>query len=157
MKKLYTLKGTPIKRSKYGVGKQVGSKIYVHKDYSNSVVLPCMLRAYEACLPRDFEYETIVYDKKLKTIRFDEAPDFCSAPEPHPGITYTVTESGEVTRRVVNQIWHHKWMWVDDDFEGFDVEESYLRSGAWLIKLAEVASGHPGKWLEQLKKYKVKI
>ena len=29
-------------------------------------------------------------------------------------------------------IYHHKWLFVADDYDGFDVEESKSRSDAWL-------------------------
>ena len=29
-------------------------------------------------------------------------------------------------------IYHHKWLFVKDDYDGFDVEESKTRSRAWM-------------------------
>ena len=154
---LHTLKGSPICRCKaHGVGKQMGSQIYMHRMYVRHVVPMFMYREAEKHLPPDFKYETIVFDFKKWTLRFDEAPDFNSAREPHPGVTYTVTREGEVTRRVVNQIWHHKWMWVTEGYKRFSVEGSRNWSKRWLAKVAEVASGHKDKWLQQLQKYGVK-
>ena len=46
-------------------------------------------------------------------------------------------------------IYHHKWLFVADDYDGFDVEESKARSGAWLCQtsinpvLAVRATGTP--------------
>ena len=149
--KLKTLKGSIIERSKHGVGKQMGHQTYVHHSYAGMVVPHCMLKAYSRCLPEDFKYQTIMFDKKAKTIRFDEAPDFDTAREPHAGITYKVHEDGKVKRRIVNQIWHHKWLWVDDDYEGFDVKKSVTWSKKWLGKLNETANGYLHIWEKQLK------
>ena len=30
-------------------------------------------------------------------------------------------------------IYHHKWLFVDDDYKGFNVEESKRRLAAWLV------------------------
>jgi len=154
---LHTLKRTPIRRDrKYGVGKRIGNKVYVHGMYASCVIPNTLLLSYELDLPQDFVYKTLVWDEKNETVRFDEAPDFDTAREPHPGITYTVTGGGKVTRRVVNQIWHHKWLWVGEDYTGFNVAASREWSEKWLGKVAEVASGYPAKWQQQLKKYGVK-
>lgn len=35
---LKTLNGSVIKRSKYGVGKEIGGKIYLHRNYAEDVI-----------------------------------------------------------------------------------------------------------------------
>jgi hypothetical protein len=37
-------------------------------------------------------------------------------------------ESGKTRGGSSNMIWHHKWLWVGDDYTGFDVDESFERS-----------------------------
>ena len=156
MHTLYTLKRTPIRRDiKYGIGKRVGTKVYMHRMYVSVLMCRANFEEYTQHLPKDFGYTTVVFNETTGALRFDEAPDFNTAREPHPGITYTVTEDGKVTRRVVNQIWHHKWLWVTKGYPRFDVEASWKWSEKWLAKVAEVASGQPGKWSQQLKKYGV--
>ena len=47
----------------------------------------------------------------------------------------TVRADGTVQRRAVPSdppIYHHKWLFVDDDYPGFDVAQGKLRSAAWL-------------------------
>jgi hypothetical protein len=41
-------------------------------------------------------------------------------------------------------IYHHKWLFVADDYDGFDVEESKARSDAWLA-LPEVDKSRIGR------------
>jgi hypothetical protein len=123
--------------------------------YASMVVPVFVSSEYIRCLPPDFKYETIVWDMVKHSMRFDEAPDFNTAREPHPGVTYTVCENMHVTRRVVNQIWHHKWLWVLENYGRFNVEESREWSRTWLAKVGAVASGWPEKWEEQLRKYGV--
>jgi hypothetical protein len=165
MKPLKTLKGSRIWYSKFGVGKQVGSKVYMHKDYALDIVPTDVLWNAQDIL-RKYEpgasFNCICYDlKNPNVIRFDEAPRFDTDREPYPGIMYTVDVSrideGERCYKVSysDAIWHHKWLWVANDYKGFDVRESYEWSRHWLSKLGEVASGYPHKWTEQLNKYNV--
>ena len=51
------------------------------------------------------------------------------------GDAYKVTEDGRITltrQKTIPQIYHHKWLFVKDDYKGFDVEESKKRSIKWL-------------------------
>ena len=163
MKPLKTLKGSRIWYSKFGVGKRVGSKIYVHKDYALDVVPTEILWDAQDILHKyepGASFNCICYDlKQPNIIRFDEAPRFDVDREPYPGVMWTVDTSrideGERCYRVgySDAIWHHKWLWVEQNYQGFDVEESYKWSELWLSKVDETASGHEHKWKEQLKKY----
>lgn len=165
MKPLKTLNGSRVWYSKLGVGKQVGSKIYVHKDYALEVVPTDVLWCAQDILHKwepGASFNCICYDlKNPNVVRFDEAPRFDTDREPYPGIMYTVdvsrADEGEKCYKVgySGAIWHHKWLWVDAGYEGFDVQTSYDWSRQWLGKLAEVASGSAAKWAEQLKKYNV--
>ena len=165
MEPLKTLKGSRIWYSKFGVGKQVGSKIYVHKDYALDVIPTDVLWDAQDILHK-YEpgalFNCICYDlKNPNVIRCDEAPRFDIDREPYPGIMWTVDVShideGERCYRVSysDTIWHHRWLWIKSDYQGFDVKESYEWSKLWLSKVAEVASGYKHKWIEQLKKYNV--
>ena len=39
---------------------------------------------------------------------------------------------GKVKKLNINQIYHHKWLFVKDDYKGFNVDNSVKRSMAWL-------------------------
>lgn len=152
---LKTLKGSIIKRSsKYGVGKEIGGQIYFHKNYVDDIC-PNLYELAKDILEEeypDFKYNCLMYDKKKPdTLRFDEAPDFDSAREPMPGNMLSVdTSTGKIIKRYSPQIWHHKWLWVKDDYKGFDVEESYEWSKKWLEKISS-PSGYIDKWKAELK------
>ena len=92
-----------------------------------------------------FSYNCIMYDtKKPDVVRFDEAPDFDTAREPITGEYLTVdTATGEATKSKSPslQIWHNKWMWVKDDYKGFDVNEAYEWSKTWNQEI-----GNPDGW-----------
>jgi len=118
-------------------GKKVGTKIYIHRQYENLIVTPDKLKYARWAARRHLkeEYTCIRYDTKTKAIAFQVSPDFDTADEPIVGMTVTVYGSYErctVTNQKKDpQIWHHKWMWVADDYEGFDVEASKARSKLW--------------------------
>ena len=163
MKPLKTLNGSRIWYDKRGVGKRVGSKIYMHKNYALDIVptdVMCAAQNILSLYEPGATYNCICYDlKNPNIVRFDEAPKFNTDREPYPGIMWTVDVSrideGERCYRVgySDAIWHHKWLWVKEEYEGFDVNTSYEWSKRWLNALPEVASGYRHKWEEQLKKY----
>lgn len=154
MERKFKVGNTTYKRSNYGVGKQIGGKIYVHKKYLYRIGTPEYRSRYrfaEAVLPPGFKYKCVVIDFNNNTLRFDEAPDFNSAREPHVGDFILVDMS---TYRIIrhghsNAIWHHKWMWVDDDYTGFNVEESYQWSKLYTKRIRR-PSGSERIWLQQL-------
>ena len=161
MQPLKTLKGSKIWYSKFGVGKQEGSKIYMHIN-SRFGIIPSDVW-YKAMKIFDKEwispswFNTLCYDfKKPHIIRFDFCEGFCTEREPVVGqMIYVDTETGRVCNKYNPQIYHHKWLWVPEDYEGFDVKESYEWSKLWLSKMDETASGYLYKWEEQLKKYNI--
>lgn len=153
MERKFKVGNTIYQRSKkYGVGKEIGGKIYFHYKYANKVI--AMNDLYDAImlLPSDFRYNCIMVDtRKPHVIRFDEAPDFDTAREPHPGDFIEVNiNTKEIRRGHSDMIWHHKWMWVKDDYRGFDVDESYEWSRRW-TKYITHPSGSKRIWDKQIK------
>lgn len=142
---------TTYKRSNlFGVGKYIGGKLYVHKNYAIRVVDYLDYSLARACLPDGFQFNCIVVDYKKETIRFDEAPDFDTAREPHPGDFYEVSlNTWKIRKGHSDFIWHHKWMWVDDDYKGFDVNKAYEWSKEWTQYITH-PSGSKSVWLKQL-------
>lgn len=150
-----TQHGSKIQRYHNLVGKPVGSAIYVHKLYANEIVPPEVLKRALTILTKsnpDFKYNTLVWDSKTNSIRFDQSPDFNSAREPHVGEYISVSAKDAPPRTgISNNIWHHKWMWVKDDYNGFDVDKSKNWSKLWLSKLKEPAKGTDLSWKSQLR------
>jgi hypothetical protein len=133
-------------------GKTVGYKTYVHRDYAHLIVDVEKIRKAEK-IAGITEYTTIRYDRLTESIAFQYSPDFDTADEPTLAWTVTVKSDGTVSRSEgsVNnpQIWHHKWMWVGDDYTGFDVEASKERSRLWepLVSKEEKSKiGYKGYW-----------
>ena len=150
------LRENGLSRARGGIGKRMGSAVYVHRDYEDRVVPENVLEKAKAVLSREHpdmadEYNAVKYDRKKKTVTFQHSPDFDTADEPTVGDSIRVKGSStKVTRqRGDPQIWHHKWMWVDDDYRGFDVGASKARSETWRphIKPGESSRiGRRGYW-----------
>lgn len=158
---LKTYSGSTIKRSKYGVGKEIGGDIYVHKDYAEDVMGKDVYRNALFTLDRfypGFQFNCVRWSPKTGDISFQEAPDFDSAREPIVGKYVTVKEDGTTRFGKSNYIWHHKWLWVTNDYTGFDVAESWNWSRKWLNSLTETSDGNGiQRWNAQLQKYNLPL
>ena len=160
---------SPIKRSKYGVGKNIGGEIYVHVNYVNRI--PQHL--YEPALKllknnehtSNFNFNIVVFPDKLDNaqtpyVKFVNSSGFDTEREPLRGEGYRVNlQDGNIKRMSSdNTIYHHKWNLVDDDYQGFNVDDSYNWSKEWLDKLDEPANGNSLEgWNNQLDKYGLPI
>ena len=86
-------------------------------------------------LPDDFDYQIVKYNCRTGAVSFVQCIEFDTTFEPSVGTIVTVDATGNVRRRQQPQdpeIYHHKWLFVGDDYDGFDVEESKRRSLAWM-------------------------
>lgn len=123
----------PKRSTRFGVGKEIGGAVYVHRSYMSA--LPEIAAKCLGFLECEMEYTVVKFAEKAKTVSFIQSPDFDLASEPQVGDLVTVTFSGNATRRkrlTDPYIYHHKWLFVRDDYSGFDVDESRRRSLAWL-------------------------
>lgn len=123
----------PARSPRYSIGKEIGGAIYVHRRYEDLIGDP-IARA-KACLPSDALYHVVKYNQRTQAVSFIQSDDFDTCPEPTLADIWTVHPDGRVTRRCgpsVNPfIYHHKWLFVADDYNGFDVTASKARSLAW--------------------------
>lgn len=116
------------------VGKSIGGSIYVHRDYESEVVPQEVLQqAYEGL--DGFEYNIVKYTPKAGAVTFIQSPDFDTADEPTVGPALLVKPDG--SKRLIKPsadpwIYHHKWLWVKDDYPGFDVGQAKRRSEQWM-------------------------
>lgn len=155
---LKTYKGSTIKRStKYGVGKEIGGDIYFHKQYADLIIPEDVLENAEQLLDDydpNFKYNCIRYSPKTQAVSFQEAPDFDTSREPRVGDYITVFPDGKVKKGHSDYIWHHKWIWVKNDYKKFDVKKSWEWSRKWLNTLKETSDGNGiSRWNAQLDKY----
>lgn len=150
-----TFKGSKIRRSRFGVGKPIGGNVYLHKSYYT--YLPKEAQAvYEATKDKvPFEFNCLRYNMKDNTIVFIECPDFDEAREPVVGRIFKIDEEGNgICSRPYQQVYHHKWAMVRNDYTGFNVERSWKWSVKWLNVLTVRADGSSlENWKYQLRDF----
>ena len=86
-------------------------------------------------MPPDFSYTVVKLKLANRLFSFVTVADFDTAPEPTIGIVIVVSADGCCRRMQAPKnpfIYHHKWLFVADNYDGFDVEESKARSRAWM-------------------------
>ncbi|WP_146147071.1 hypothetical protein [Photobacterium kishitanii] len=91
-------------------------------------------------LPCGFKYEVIRIDiKTLTEVAFINSPDWATSNEPIVGDSAVVSIKNGThhvklnnMRKTNAQIYHHKWLFVGDSNEGFNVADSKKRSLTWL-------------------------
>jgi hypothetical protein len=125
--------------SRYGVGKEIGGAVYIHREYESVLPAEALQRAKEvvpAVLGGD-PYTLIKYDKKTGALTFIWCQDFDTVDEPTMGIavlcTPDETKYGGYRLKVMFPpkdpwIYHHKWLMVRDDYAGFNVLSSKQRT-----------------------------
>ena len=149
MKVLRTPNLSRIERMDGVVGKRMGEWVYVHRNYINKLpaeLVALVWRAEEFNLLPD--YNAVKVSTKNWIVVFQQSPDFDTADEPTAGEYCRVDFHKKAKIRRTRQLWHHKWLWVMDDYEGFNVEASFRRSKDWL-EIADIdfkRIGNPEYW-----------
>ena len=135
-----------LKRSKrFGVGKEIGGAVYVHRLYER--LLPKRVVEASQSLPKDFDYVVVKFNIKDQRTSFICCQDFDTADEPTVGdsiIVYPDNTHRHIKKHADPWIYHHKWLFVKDDYKGFDVLHSHERSKK-IMKLPELDSRRIGK------------
>lgn len=119
------------------VGKRIGDNLYIHKSAIERLPASSqfLIKQTKSQLPDDFNYEILKINTKEETVSFIDSPDWNESPEPFVGDSIKVSLEHGTTftkgRSNNKQIYHHKWMFVEDSYTGFDVEEAKARSEEW--------------------------
>lgn len=119
-------------------GRLLGARWQAHRDYADQIVPRDVLRdaviaAKKNCpailrLANAFQYHS-----SDMSFSFDYSPDLDFADEPMLAASFNVHRDGFHQFVPVSEdpiIWMHKWLWVADDYKGFDVAASMRRSVA---------------------------
>lgn len=123
--------------------KKIGTTFYVHKSNIEELFslidkdTSQRINIAREELPKSFDYSIIKYDKKSNKVSFISSPDWDLAREPLVGDSYT-TDIFNISFKIIKskgQIYHHKWMFVADDYTGFNIEESKRWSKLWTESL----------------------
>lgn len=143
--------------------KKIGGCVYIHwtafrqldKEQQNlikkaSIICPI---GFDRC-------EIYKVDAKNKKVSFIESKDFDTAREPQVGNSWCIDISTKKIKEIKSkgQIYHHKWMFVKENYDGFDVEESKRWSEKWQSiipndKSTKSRIGYKKYWDEYLEKY----
>ena len=154
--------------------KKIGGCIYMHISMRTNVEekIKSMIEDAEKVFRKvigikDFmEVEIVKIDVKNNKVSFIKSPDWDTAREPLVGDSYMIdlNEDAPLRKRTVKitkskgQIYHHKWMFVADDYQGFDIEESKKWSEKWQSVIPAERGiksriGYKKYWDEYLKEY----
>lgn len=123
----------PNRSRRYCVGKEIGGAVYLHRSYEQ--LLGDVVANAKRLLPIGFDYQIVKWNHRKGCVSFIQSADFDAAHEPAVGNMVTIDSEGNVRRRNPPkdpEIYHHKWLFVDEDYSGFDVEESRQRSLQWM-------------------------
>ena len=135
----------PARSRRFGVGKEIGYAVYVHRDYEDR--LGQTVEWAKRHLPEHYEYSVVKLNQRNDSVSFIQCPGFDVEHEPAITAIIVVNATGQVQRRTTPAdpyIYHHKWLFVDDDYQGFDVAESKARSKQW-IALGDVDRSRIGR------------
>ena len=158
--------------------KKIGGCIYMHISMRTKVdekiknTLADAERVFRKVIGmKDFmEVEIVKVDVKNNKVSFIKSPDWDTAREPLVGDAYMIdlNENAPLRKRTVKitkskgQIYHHKWMFVADDYQGFDIEESKKWSEKWQSVIPAERGiksriGYKKYWDEYLKVYGLNV
>jgi len=135
----------PQRSRRYGVGKEIGYAVYVHRDYED--YLGDAVKWAKRHLPAKYDYTVVKLNQHNDSVSFIYCPGFDTEHEPAIAGIVVVNADGQVQRRSLPAdpyIYHHKWLFVGDDYLGFDVTESKKRSHLW-ISLSNVDRSRIGR------------
>jgi hypothetical protein len=127
--------------NKFPAGKEIGGEVYAHKAYETQ--FPGVAKA-KAMLPGNFVYHVVKYNLTTREFSFIISSDFDTNHEPSVEGGIKVGAKGLKVFKNAGWIYHHKWLFVTDDYSGFDVEESKKRSEKWTA-LANVDKSRIGQ------------
>lgn len=152
---LYNYRDSKIWYSSFGVGKDIGNKIYFHTSYHTDIVpkeIWNLATDLLSSIGLDIaDFSVTIYSKSGKMIQFVTCPTFNCLDEPVVGLIVSIDlYTEEITTRKCDQIYHHKWLFVKSDYTGFDVQEAYERSRMYLSRLQVTPSGSYRVWQQQL-------
>lgn len=150
--------------------KRVGTCIYVHKsnieelmqklDDASLKLLLIVLDFHNENL--DFEYDIVKVNIKNGNVSLIASPTWDILNEPIVGDSLCFNNKGSF--KVVTggtKVYHHKWQFVSNDYNGFDIKVSKYRSKEWesIPEIVQNKSkiGNKDYWYALLKKYNIKI
>jgi hypothetical protein len=149
-----------LKRYQNNVGKCIDGALYIHRKYAENLYIDVatLIRGWNGNIPPDFNI--IKLSLSTADITLLNSPDFDTAPEPSILEYWHYSSSSDQWKyhRYAEDdnapVYHHKWLFVMDDYSGFDVEESKRRS-EWIesLPIKHLSIGYQRQWKEILEKF----
>lgn len=118
-----------------GVGKRMRDHLWVHVSYLPQVSRALMAHPLWSSVPQDaLPVIARINLKNWNDLTLIECHDFDSSEEPVVGRSFALRP--DQTLRIQSPpnnplIYHHKWLFVTDDYPGFNVVASKKRSLSW--------------------------
>ena len=143
----------PSRSRRFGVGKEIGYAVYVHRQYED--LLGGTVEWAKRQLPEHYDYTVVKLNQRNDSVSFIYCPEFDLEHEPTIAAIIVIGADGAVQRRATPSdpyIYHHKWLFVADDYQGFNVSQSKTRSQQW-IALGDVDRSRIGRksyWVEHV-------
>ena len=140
--------------------KKIVNCLYVHKSNIDELGKEFVeIVRSRKNLVKDFEYDIIKFDKDTLNVTFIECKEFDKIHEPLIGRQYLTKKNGE--KKIMpskGQIYHKKYLFVDKDYTGFNIEAEKNRAEFYDNMLKKHPDkkikskiGYKSKWLEVLK------
>lgn len=117
--------------------KKVGSCYYVHKSNRQELfnkVKDEKLKIKVLGMDGLYSYQIIKYDKKNRTVSLIQSPDWYESNEPlvGDGLIFNL-DSDDMECKIIKmkknpQIYHHRWMFMNDNDRSIDIKKSKERS-----------------------------
>jgi hypothetical protein len=143
----------------FGIGKEIAGSVYVHTSAEH--VLPRLaLRRAKTALPPGFRYQVVRFNFLQDQFSFVHCPDFDTQHEPVVSGYVIVRPNGSIKycRSGLNpQVYHHKWLMVEEDYAGFSVAEARKRSALTLGIGNQALIGYRNVWVEVLKRRNIAV
>ncbi len=114
------------------VGKRIGGCVYIHRQYAAEI--PGIDLAIRKAGEHLLWWEVVKWNTRTNDITIINCRDFNDIPEPHVDESVLVRPDGSTKFIAAADdpwVYHHKWMMVADDFDGFDVAVAKARSKWW--------------------------
>lgn len=142
------------------VGKYIGGYVYFHRQYLSEIPQGDIIQWVMAnTADITDEYNIIKLSLRGLSCSFICSPDFDTSHEPKVTKVIMIEANSIEPPRIIEYknnfpVYHHKWLFVKDDYSGFNVEESKLRSD-WVNNLPILKSniGFSKQWKKILEKF----
>jgi hypothetical protein len=150
--------------------KKIGYCRYVHKsnldELLNSIpkiegkTVQGLINQYST----NWEFEVVKYDSKSKKLSLIQSPNWNTANEPTVGDSLVINTDTLKTsifkKKVHEQIYHQKELFVNENYTGFDVQKAKERTKLWKSKIENLKEhtnkiGYRWYWNELLDIYNI--